>query len=684
MSTEHKFPFAKKEPHLITAHGHTRVDDYYWLREKTSQEVLDYLEAENDYTKEILGHTQELQAQLYEEMKGRIQETDEEVPYQVDDFYYYSRTVEGQQYSIYCRKKGSLDAGEEILLDLNKFEEDYEYIKLGVYKISPDHKMLAYSLDATGGEDFHVFFKDLQTGETHSDKLTETIYSGEWGNDNKTYFYTTQDHAKRDYRLYLHTLGQKQEEDSLIYEEQDELYRIHLLKTRDHKYIELFIRSIETTEIRLLDAAQPGGDFFTISPRQKDLRYQIAHHNGILYLLTNKDNATNNKIMTTKVESSGQESWQELIPHNPDVFLTDLDSFENHMVIYKRENGLKAITILNLRSQKKHDIQFPESAYTYTGAENPEFHTNLLRFTYMSMTTPDSVFDYDMDSREMHLKKRKPVLGGFNSEDYETERAFATANDGALVPISLVYRKGIKKDGSNPCLLYGYGSYGYSLDPSFNSNRISLLDRGFIFAMAHIRGGQEMGREWYENGKYLNKRNTFTDFIACGRHLIAEKYTSKENLAIMGSSAGGLLIGAVLNLAPDLCHAAVAGVPFVDVITTMLDESIPLTVNEFEEWGNPKNKEYYDYMLSYSPYDNVEAKDYPNILITAGLNDPRVQYWEPAKYLAKLRVTKTDQNRLMMKTNMSAGHHGASGRYEYLKEIAFEFAFIIDTILNKR
>jgi oligopeptidase B len=683
MSGSQQYPLAKKQAHMITAHNHTRVDDYYWMREKTSQEVIDYLEAENKYTKEILAHTEDLQTQLFEEMKGRIQETDEEVPYRMDEYYYYSRTVEGQQYPIYCRKKGSLDSEEEVLLDLNEFEKDHEYIKLGVFKVSPDHQTLAYSLDTSGAEDFHVVFKDLRTGEIHPDKLTKTIYSGEWGNDNKTYFYTTQDDAKRDYRLYRHKLGQAQQEDPLIYEERDEQYRVYLSKTRDRKYLALLAKSIETTEIRLLDADQPEGNFFTISSRQKSLRYEIVHHNGILYVLTNEDGARNNKIMTTSVENPGVENWQEMIPHDPDVFLTGLDSFENHLVIYKRQNGLKAITILDLRSQESYDVRFPESAYTYESGQNREFHTSLLRFTYMSMTTPDSVYDYDMDSHKMHLKKRKPVLGGFNSEDYQTERTFAPTEDGVIVPLSLVYRKGIKKDGRNPCLLYGYGSYGYSMDPTFNSNRISLLDRGFIFAIAHIRGGQEMGRAWYEDGKYLNKKNSFTDFIACGRHLIAEKYTSKGNLAIMGGSAGGLLIGAVLNMAPDLCHAAVAGVPFVDVVTTMLDETIPLTVNEFEEWGNPKDKAFYDYLLSYSPYDNVEAKDYPHILITAGLNDPRVQYWEPAKWLAKLRITKTDQNRLLMKTNMGAGHHGASGRYDYLKEIAFEYAFIIDTILDQ-
>lgn len=677
------FPIAKIVPYEITTHGDTRIDNYYWLREKTNQEVIDYLESENEYTGEILTHTEELQKTLFEEMKGRIQETDEEAPYPDGDYFYYSRTVEGQQYPIYCRKQGALDAAEEVLLDLNTYESEHEYIKLGVYKVSPDHRILAYSLDFSGGEDFHVFFKNLDTGDILPDRLTGTIYSGEWGNDNQTYFYTTQDDAKRSYRVYRHILGQSQAQDALLYEEKDELFGVYLDKTRDDEFIILRIWSIETTEVRLMDANQPGGDFFTLSKRKTGLRYYIAHRNGQLFILTNHGDAKNNKIVTASIEKPGRAHWEEIIPHNPDVFLSAIDVFKNHLVIYKRENGLKGITILDLRNQESHDLDFPEDAYTYTDAPNHVSDTTLLRFTYMSLTTPDSVYDYNMDTRELILRKRKPVLGGYDPADYETERIFADAADGKKIPISLVYRKGIKKDGSDPCLLYGYGSYGYSMEPTFSSNIVSFLDRGFIFAIAHIRGGQEMGRLWYEDGKFLNKKNSFTDFIACGRHLIKEKYTSRRKLAIMGASAGGLLIGAVLNLAPDLCHAAVAGVPFVDVVTTMLDESIPLTVGEFEEWGNPKDKEYYDYMLSYSPYDNVEAKDYPHILVTAGLNDPRVQYWEPAKWTAKLRSIKTDQNRLLLKTEMGSGHHGASGRYDYLKEIAFRYAFIIDTILNE-
>ena len=677
------FPIAKIVPTEITTHGDTRIDNYYWMREKTNQEVIDYLEAENEYTKKVLAHTEGLQKTLFEEMKGRIQETDEEAPYPDGDYFYYSRTVEGQQYSIYCRKKGGLDSEEEVILDLNAFEKEHEYIKLGVFRMSPDHKILAYSLDFSGGEDFHVFFKNLETGEILPDCLTNTIYSGEWGNNNQTYFYTIQNDAKRSYRVYRHILGQSQAKDEMLFEEKDELFRVFLGKTRDDEFIILRTWSIETTEVRLLDANQPDGDFFTLSHREAGLRYSIDHRSGQLFILTNQGGAKNNKIVTADIKNPNREHWEEMVAHDPDVFLSAIDVFENHLVIYKRENGIQGITVIDLRNQESHDIHFPEDAYTYIDAPNHVFETNLVRFTYMSMTTPDSVFDYNMDTREMILRKRKPVLGGFDPADYKTERIFATAEDGQSIPISLVYRQGIKKDGSNPCLLYGYGSYGYSMEPSFSSNIVSFLDRGFIFAIPHIRGGQEMGRAWYEDGKFLNKKNTFTDFIACGRHLIKQQYTSQNKMAIMGASAGGLLIGAVLNMAPDLCHAAVAGVPFVDVVTTMLDESIPLTVVEFEEWGNPKEKDYYDYMLSYSPYDNVEAKDYPHILVTAGLNDPRVQYWEPAKWVARLRVTKTDQNRLVLKTEMGSGHHGASGRYDYLKEIAFRYAFIIDTILNQ-
>jgi len=672
-------PLAPTHPYPLTLHNHTRTDPYFWLRDKTNPEVIAYLEAENAYTEAVMAHTKDLQETLYQEMVGRIQETDVDVPVRYGEYFYYTRTEEGKQYAIYCRKKGSLEAEEEILLDLNALADGKKFLKIGVFKVSPDHKWLAYSLDEEGDELFTVHFKNLETGEVHPDRIPNTTYDGEWANDNETFFYTTMDAAKRPYQLHRHRLGTAISEDPLLFQEDDELFRISLGKPRDKSFLFLAVASIETTEIHFLDANQPQGAWKIVHPREKGLEYQIAHHRGTFYIVTN-DKARNFKVVTAPAHNPGKENWDELIPHREDIKIDGVDLFANHLVVYKRQNGLKAMSITSMATEETHEVAFPEPAYTYTPENNPEFDTHLVRFTYMSMTTPDSVYDYNMDTREMELKKRKPVLGGFDPTHYQSERIFAPAPDGTLIPISLVYRKGLARDGAAPCLLYGYGSYGYSMEPFFLINAISLLDRGFVYAIAHIRGGEEMGRIWYEQGKFLDKKNTFTDFIACGRHLIAEKFTSSARMAIMGRSAGGLLIGAVVNMAPDLAKVAFAGVPFVDVISTMLDETIPLTAGEFEEWGNPKNEEYYRYMLSYSPYDNVEAKDYPHILATSGLNDPRVAYWEPTKWVARLRTMKTDNNRLLLKTNMGAGHAGSSGRYDYLREVAFEYAFIIDSL----
>ncbi|GAB4580002.1 MAG: oligopeptidase B [Anaerolineales bacterium] len=679
-------PSAPPRPHLLTLHGHTRVDPYYWLREKDNPEVIAYLEAENAYTEAIMAHTKPLQETLYQEMVGRIQETDVDVPVKKGAYFYYTRTEEGKQYPIYCRKRAASEAeldtaSEEILLDLNALAAGKLFLKLGVFKVSPDHRWLAYSLDEDGSELFTVHFKNLDTGELHPTRLPNTTYAGEWANDNATYLYTTLDAAKRPYRLHRHHLGTGQ--DDILFQEDDQVFLVSLSKTRDNAYLLLFAGSIETSEYHYLDANQPDSPLQVIHPRQKGLEYSVSHHTGTFYIVTN-DHAKNFKVMTTPVTRPGKDNWTDLIPHRADVRIDGLDLFAGHLVVYQRENGLRTIQITDLASKATHAVAFPEPAYTYFEGNNPEFATPLLRFTYMSMTTPDTVYDYNMITREMTLKKRKPVLGGFDPANYQSERLMAPAQDGTLIPISLVYRKGCTRDGNAPCLLYGYGSYGASMDPFFLINAISLLDRGFVYAIAHIRGGEEMGRAWYENGKFLHKKNTFTDFIACGRYLIAERYTSSERMAIMGRSAGGLLIGAVINLAPDLAKVAFAGVPFVDVVTTMLDTSIPLTAGEFEEWGNPQNEEYYWYMLSYSPYDNVEAKAYPHLLVTSGLNDPRVQYFEPTKWVAKLRAMKTDNNRLLLKTNMGAGHAGASGRYDYLREIAFDYAFIIDSLgVNK-
>ena len=673
-------PVAEKKPKELTIHGHTRMDDYYWLREKENPEVIAYLEAENAYTEAMMAHTEPLQERLYEEMVGRIQETDQTAPVPVGDYYYYSRTEEGKQYSIYCRKEGSLDAEEEVLLDLNALAEGHAYLNLGVYKVSPDHRLLAYSLDTDGAEDYVLYVKDLATGELLPDEIPNTYYWAEWGNDNETLFYTTKDETKRSHQVWRHRLGTAAEEDELLYHEKDELFRVYLYKTKDRRYIITTSASMETSEQRYLDADTPDETFSIIQPREKGKRYYAAHRGGTFYILTN-DDAPNFRLMTAPVAAPGKAQWEERIPHREKVKIDDVDLFSGHLVVYERENGLRTMRITDLETDEIHYLDFPEPVYTYAQNGNPEFDTNVVRYTYSSLSTPESVYDYNMETREQTLVKRKPVLGDYDPDDYQTERIFATVDDGTEVPISLVYRRdAVSEDDAAPCLLYGYGSYGHSIDPTFNSNRLSLLDRGFIFAMAHVRGGQEMGRTWYDEGKFLNKRNTFTDFVACAERLIAGGYTSKERLAIIGGSAGGLLIGATLNMAPDLFQAAVAIVPFVDVVTTMLDESIPLTVGEFEEWGNPKEEVFYRYMLSYSPYDNVEEKAYPHLLVTAGLNDPRVQYWEPAKWTAKLRDRKTDDNVLLLKTEMGSGHSGPSGRYDYLREVALHYAFILDAL----
>jgi len=676
-------PVADVRPYPITTHGHTRVDNYYWLREKTNPDVLAHLAAENEYTQAMMAHTRPLQEQLCQELVGRIQETDQTAPVKRGDYVYYSRTEAGQQYAIHCRKKASADAAEEVLLDLNQMaiEHGYDYLVLGVYKVSPNQNLLAYALDTDGAENFVVYFKDLTTGELLPGQISRVSYSAEWANDSATFFYTRQDEAKRSAYLYRHTLGADSANDPLLHAETDELYRVGIGKTRDKHYLVLTLGSIETTECRFLNADAPLGDFVMVHPREKGLRYSVAgHREGTLYLVTNADGATNSKVMTTPAAAPGRAHWQDLIPHRADVKVDDVDVFADYRVVYQRENGLKTLHVTEFGSDNAYAVAFPDPVYSYTKGANPEFGSDTLRFTYSSLTTADSDIDYHLGTREWSVVKQMPVLGGYDPANYESQRIWATAVDGTKIPISLVYRKGMQQDGNNLCFLYGYGSYGISMEPTFRRDLLSLIDRGFIFAIAHIRGGQEMGRQWYEQGKYLHKINTFTDFIACGRHLIAEGYTRREKLVISGRSAGGLLMGAVLNMAPDLADTAVVGVPFVDVVTTMLDETIPLTVPEFEEWGNPKNKEYYDYMLLYSPYDNLGAKAYPNILVTAGLNDPRVAYWEPAKWVTKLRTLKSDDNRLYFKIFMGAGHFSSSGRYDHLKDTAFEYAFILDTL----
>lgn len=669
-------PIAEKIPRIDTIHNEVRVDDYYWLRNKNRPEVLEYLNAENEYTEKVMKPTKGLQDTLYQEMLSRIKETDLSVPKKIGDYFYYSRTEEGKQYPIYCRKKGNMNAEEEVLLDQNILAQGHNYFDLGVFEVSPNHKLLVYSIDTTGAEKFTLYIKNLETDEIYKETITNTGYSVAWANDNKTFFYTTLDEAKRPYKILRHQVGTGVSEDKLVYFEQDNTFWLDIYRTKSGGYLIIDIGSHTTSEAYYLNADTPTDTFRLIRRRQSQIEYYVTHHGDSFFILTN-DGAKNFKLVKTPVSAPTPENWKVVIPHSDSVKLEGFEVFKNHLVVYERQNGLKKIRIINLKTRETHYVDFPEPTYTFWRHRNREFNTNKLRFTYTSLITPRSVFDYDMDKKIKELKKEYEVLGGYDPSMYISERIFAVAPDSTKIPISIVYKKGTLKNGNAPLLLTGYGAYGSSYDPYFSSNRLSLLDRGFIYAIAHIRGGGEMGRYWYDQGKLLNKKNTFTDFIACAEHLIRQKYTSPEQLVISGGSAGGLLIGAVVNMRPELFKIAIADVPFVDLINTMLDSTLPLTVLEYEEWGNPYEKEYYDYMISYSPYDNVAAQNYPNMLITAGLNDTRVMYWEAAKWTAKLRALKTDNNLLLLKTNMGTGHLGASGRYDFLKEIAFEYAFIL-------
>ena len=670
-------PQAKIIPKADKLHGDVRIDNYSWLRERSNPEVIKYLEAENKYAEAMMKHTKKLQGRLYKELVGRIKETDFEVPEKIDDYYYYSRTEKGKQYSIHCRRKESLDAEEEVILDENALAAGHDYFAIGVFRISPNHRLLAYSVDSAGSESYTLCIKDLGTGKLLADRILNTYYSVAWANDNRTIFYNTLDDAKRPYKLYRHELGGDPNEDVLVYHEKDEAYRVSVSRTKSKKYLTMTLSSNTTTEVRYVEADFPTDDFRVIHPRQHEMEYYVGHRGEKFYIRTN-DSAKNFKLMEAPVKNPAKANWEEVIRHRDSVKIDSFAVFKNHLVVDERESGLKKIRIMDLTGQEVHYVDFPEPVYTFWRGRNPDFNTNMLRFNYTSLVTPRSVFDYNMDTKARQLKKQDEVLGGYEASGYESERIFATAEDDTRIPISLVYKKGMVRDGTNPLLLYGYGAYGASREPYFSSRRLSLLDRGFVFAIAHIRGGGEMGRAWYEDGKLLKKKNTFTDFITCAQHMIAEGYTCSDKLVIRGGSAGGLLMGAVTNMRPDLFKAVIAEVPYVDAVNTMLDASIPLVVPEYEEWGNPNEKKYYDYMKSYSPYDNVQAKDYPNMLITAGLNDPRVQYWEPAKWAAKLRAFKTDNNLLLLKTKMGAGHSGASGRYDRLKDTAFVYAFIFD------
>ncbi|MHC4733083.1 MAG: S9 family peptidase [Planctomycetota bacterium] len=673
-----ELPVAKKIPTKLEKHGHIRIDDYYWLKERDNPEVINYLKAENDYTQTIMAHTKGLQETLFQEFKTRIKQTDMSVPYKKDDYYYYTRTEEGKEYPFYCRKKGSLAKSEHVMLDVNKMAKGHEFFSVSQRNISQNQDILAYSIDTMGRRIYKIRFKDLVTDKPIRDEIENVTGNMAWANDNRTLFYTRQDPVTlRSYQVYKHVLGTDSSNDDLVFEETDETFSCYVFKTKSKKYIMIVSYHTLSTEYRYLEADNPNGEFQVFLPRKRDHEYSVDHYRDHFYIRTNHE-AKNFKLAKTTVDRTGLEYWKDVVPHRDDVLFEDMEIFKDHLVIVERKNGLKQIRIRPWSEQEEYFLNFKEPAYYASPMDNYDFNISLLRFSYTSLTTPQSVYDYDMVTKKKMLLKQEEVLGGFSSDNYQSERIFAEAEDGSKIPVSLVYRKGLKKDGANPLLLYGYGSYGYSMDARFNPYVISLMDRGFIYAIAHIRGGEEMGRYWYEDGKLLKKKNTFKDFIACSEHLIREEYTSSDRLFILGGSAGGLLVGAVLNMRPDLFNGAMAAVPFVDAITTMLDESIPLTTNEYDEWGNPNVKEYYNYILSYSPYDNVEAKDYPNILVLTSLHDSQVQYWEPAKWVAKLRAMKTDGNRLLLRTKMEAGHGGVSGRYKQYRERAFTFAFILD------
>ncbi|PIX10395.1 MAG: oligopeptidase B [Flavobacteriaceae bacterium CG_4_8_14_3_um_filter_34_10] len=673
-------PIADKIEKHLEIHNDIRIDNYYWLNDRENPEVIDYLERENDYYNNVTAHTKDFQTSLFEEMKARIKEDDSSVPYFYKGYFYITRFETGKNYPIYTRKKGNLDATEEIMFDGNQMAEGHSYFQLGGINVSPDNNLVAFGIDTISRRNYTIQIKNLTTGEIYPTKIELTTGSSTWANDNKTLFYTRKDQQTlRSDKIYRHLLNSNPDQDVMIYHEEDDTYNTFVYKTKSDKYLVIGSGSTLTSEYRILNANTPEKQFQIFSPRQRGVEYNIAHFGTDFYVLTNKDGATNFKLMKTLETKTASENWKEVIAHRENVLVEDFEIFKEYLVVSERDNGLNKIHIQRWDGTASYYLPFENETYTANTMQNMEFDTNILRYSYNSLTTPASVIDFNMKTKEQTIMKEQEVLGGtFDKENYESERIWATAADGTKIPVSIVYKKGIKKDGSNPLLQYGYGSYGYTIDPSFSSSRLSLLDRGFIFAIAHVRGGEYLGRKWYEDGKLLKKKNTFTDFIDVSKYLIAEGYTSKEHLYASGGSAGGLLMGAIMNMAPELYNGVIAAVPFVDVVTTMLDDSIPLTTGEYDEWGNPNEKEYYEYMKSYSPYDNVEAKSYPNTLVTTGLHDSQVQYWEPAKWVAKLRELKTDTHILLLKTNMDAGHGGASGRFEALKEVATDYSFLLD------
>ena len=669
---------ARQIPKVDTLHGEVRVDDYFWLREKTNPEVTAYLEAENAYTTQKMKHTEALQDKLYQEMLGRIKETDLSVPVFDTGWWYYSRTEQGKNYPIFCRKRGSLSAPEEVYLDQNALAEGKKFHALGGVDVSPDGETLLYLEDLTAFREYTLYVKDLKSGKI-VDQIPNVWNGTAWANDNKTFFYMTADSAKRGNTVWRHVIGTAREQDAKVFQEDNVLNNVGVQRSRSGKYVFITADGFTSSEWRIIPTASPTSEPRVVAARRPNVEYSVDHADGFFLVLTN-DSATNFRIVKAPEDNPGPANWVDWLPHRDSVFVEGVDAFKNFVVVSERSGGLRRLRVADLKNNKTHYVTFPEKAYGVFPAGNPEFNTQTYRFNYSSLVTPNSVYDYDLATRKRELKKRQEIPSGYDANSYEVQRFMAPARDGVSVPVSVLLRKGTKLDGSHPLLLYAYGSYGFTLEPTFNSSVLSMVDRGFIYAIAHIRGGQEMGRRWYDDGKMLNKKNTFNDFIDVGEELIRRKYTTSERLVANGGSAGGLLMGAVANMRPDLFRAIVADVPFVDVINTMRDASLPLTAQEWEQWGNPAVPEQYAYMRTYSPYDNVAAKDYPWMLVTTSLNDSQVMYWEPAKWVARLRSLKTDQNPLYLKTNMAGGHGGSSGRYERLHEAAFRYAFMMDAV----
>ena len=680
MSDKIQPPVAKIVPKILEKHGDKRIDNYYWLNERENPEVIEYLTKENEFYQKSTAHTKALQDDLFLEMKARIKEDDSSVPYLYNGYYYITRYETGKDYPIYARKKGSLEAVEEIMFDCNEMAKGQSYFNLSGISVSEDNKWVAFGVDLVSRRQYTIQIKNIETGEILPVKLENTTGGSTWAGDNKTLFYTRNDQQTlRSDKIYKHTLGTDATLDPVVFHEKDDTFSTFVYKEKSKKYIVIGSSSTLTSEYQILEANNPNGEFRVFQKRTRGLEYSISHYGDSFYIVTNKDKATNFKLMKTPEGKTTSENWTDLIEHRKDVLLEGIDIFKDYLVVEERSNGLNKIQIRPWSGVGAYYLPFAIETYTAYTTTNVDFDTEILRYGYQSMATPSSIIDFNMRTQEKKVLKEQEVLGGkFDKNNNIEERVWATATDGTKVPISMVYRKGIQKDGKNPLLLYAYGSYGATMDPYFSSTRLSLLDRGFIYAIAHIRGGEDLGREWYENGKLLHKKNTFTDFVDCSKFVIAEKYTSTAHLYAEGGSAGGLLMGAIVNMAPELYHGVIAQVPFVDVITTMLDDTIPLTTGEYDEWGNPNENKYYDYMLSYSPYDQVKAQNYPNMYVSTGLHDSQVQYWEPAKWVAKLRVLKTNDTQLFLDTNMDAGHGGASGRFEALKELAKEFAFLLD------